>query len=392
MGSGQMSFLLLGVLPAHAAALRMSPTTAAPPQLPHRASVRCAAEVDAKPESPPKPPANCAYTELRYANYLDGNRPASAAELGIGNFLRQGATILEQAAETTGLKAKDPLRPPDVLGLSLSNEAVIEAEKRRVAAGGAVDAHPVSRTLYDIGCLLLDNLFDERPIQRFWFLEIIARIPYFSYVSMLHLYESFGWWRVPELRKVHNAEEWNELHHLLIMESLGGNALWSDRFLGYHVAFVYYWFLKAVYLCSPRIAYQFMELLEAHAVDTYSTFVKENRQRLSELPAPAVAASYYLEGDLYYFDDFQVSRTPGSRRPVCATLLDVFQNIVEDEGEHVKTMQACQDYARLGSVVISPHAPAEWREQRDRSAVEDDAARAERRELWKTWAAQVNNQ
>ena len=55
-------------------------------------------------------------------------------------------------------------------------------------------------------------------------------------------------------------------------------------------------------------------------------------------------------------------------------------------------VQACQDYARLGSVVISPHAPAEWREQRDRSAVEDDAARAERRELWKTWAAQVNNQ
>ena len=53
-----------------------------------------------------------------------------------------------------------------------------------------------------------------------------------------------------------------------------------------------------------------MELLEAHAVDTYSTFVKENRQRLSELPAPAVAASYYLEGDLYYFDDFQASTSP----------------------------------------------------------------------------------
>lgn len=31
---------------------------------------------------------------------------------------------------------------------------------------------------------------------------MIARIPYFSYVSMLHLYESFGWWRACELRKV----------------------------------------------------------------------------------------------------------------------------------------------------------------------------------------------
>lgn len=35
---------------------------------------------------------------------------------------------------------------------------------------------------------------------------------------MLHLYESFGWWRGVELRKIHNAEEYNELHHLLIME------------------------------------------------------------------------------------------------------------------------------------------------------------------------------
>ena len=54
--------------------------------------------------------------------------------------------------------------------------------------------------------------------------------------------------------------QWNELHHLLIMEQLGGNALWSDRFFGYHAAIVYYWALVAVYLCSPRIAYQFMEV------------------------------------------------------------------------------------------------------------------------------------
>ena len=31
----------------------------------------------------------------------------------------------------------------------------------------------------------------------------MARMPYFSYISMLHLYESLGWWRVgAELRKV----------------------------------------------------------------------------------------------------------------------------------------------------------------------------------------------
>ena len=48
-----------------------------------------------------------------------------------------------------------------------------------------------------------------------------------------------------------------------------------------------------------------MELLEAHAVDTYTTFLNENRKRLSQLPPPAVARSYYKTGDLYLFDDFQ---------------------------------------------------------------------------------------
>jgi len=43
--------------------------------------------------------------------------------------------------------------------------------------------------------LLLLRLTPLRPIQRFWFLEMVARMPYFSYITMLHLYESFGWWR-----------------------------------------------------------------------------------------------------------------------------------------------------------------------------------------------------
>ena len=50
---------------------------------------------------------------------------------------------------------------------------------------------------------MLDVIYDKRPIQRFWFLEVVARMPYFSYISMLHLYESLGWWRAgAELRRV----------------------------------------------------------------------------------------------------------------------------------------------------------------------------------------------
>ncbi len=36
-------------------------------------------------------------------------------------------------------------------------------------------------------------------------------------------------------------EEWNELHHSQIMEALGGDQLWIDRFAAQHAAIIYYW-------------------------------------------------------------------------------------------------------------------------------------------------------
>jgi ubiquinol oxidase len=39
-------------------------------------------------------------------------------------------------------------------------------------------------------------MYEGRPIQRFWLLETVARMPYFSYLSMLHLYETLGFWNI----------------------------------------------------------------------------------------------------------------------------------------------------------------------------------------------------
>lgn len=72
---------------------------------------------------------------------------------------------------------------------------------------------------------IVDFVYGNRSY-RFYVLETIARVPYFSYVSVLHLYETLGLWRKADLLKIHFAETWNELHHLLIMESLGGDRLW----------------------------------------------------------------------------------------------------------------------------------------------------------------------
>jgi len=76
------------------------------------------------------------------------------------------------------------------------------------------------------------------------------------------------------------------------------------------------------------------------------------------------------------FDDFQMN-IPGSRRPPCDTLLDVFENIRKDEEEHVKTMQACQEYATTGKPVVSAHF-------RDMTT--------KHRQEWKKWGDTINNQ
>jgi hypothetical protein len=52
-----------------------------------------------------------------------------------------------------------------------------------------------------------------------------------------------GWTNIHTGRAGAAAQEWNEMHHLQIMESLGGDSLWLDRFMAQHGAIVYYWVL-----------------------------------------------------------------------------------------------------------------------------------------------------
>ena len=280
------------------------------------------------------------------------NLPSSALDLAVRNFLRELPEMrkaltgkVESFCGPAGRCSDEAAALRSKLdALVLDNDAVWKREKEREKAGGGVSAPLVLLGPYYFLCFCLDVCFEKRPLARFWFLETVARMPYFSYVSMLHLYESLGWWRrSAETKRVHFAEEWNEFHHLLTMEALGGDQRWIDRFLAQHAAIVYYWILVLLWLLSPTLAYNFSELIEAHAVDTYGEFVDANREALAELPAPRVTRLYYNGPDLFLFDEFQTARPRGSRRPPCETLLDVFTNIADDEAEHVATMKQCQD-------------------------------------------------
>jgi ubiquinol oxidase len=297
------------------------------------------------------------------AIHRQATRPGSFAALALRNFHRELGGLVSDVllpkeprllrdpttGETHFARASDavPLDLPERYGFTLSVSAMEAWDEHHPAPGPTPAPAPV-RWLYETLVFFLDRLYDEtRPVERFWFLETVARMPYFAYATCLHLYETLGWWRAGELRRVHVGEEWNEAHHLLVVEAMGGDKRWRDRFLAQHAAVAYYWALVALYLLSPSWSYKFSEMLETHAVGTYRQFVAENEDALSRLPAPDVAVLYYKEGDLYLFDaegDVVRGAVGGQpRRPPCDTMLDVFKNILADELEHVKTMALCQD-------------------------------------------------
>ena len=136
----------------------------------------------------------------------------------------------------------------------------------------------------------------------------------------------------------------HQAHHLLIMESLGGDRAWSDRFVAQHSAIVYYAVLHLLWFMSPTLAYNFSELIEAHAVDTYAQFVDENEEILKLLPPPRVARLYYEgEDNRFLFEEFQTEHDPRERSTAVSSLYDVFVNIRDDEAEHVATMRGLQN-------------------------------------------------
>lgn len=167
---------------------------------------------------------------------------------------------------------------------------------------------------------------------------------------MLHVYETFGFWRrSSDMKRIHFAEELNEYRHLLIMESLGGDQKWWVRFVAQHSAVVYFFVLCILFAISPTLSYKFSEMLETHAVVTYTVFCENNEKLLKEIPPSKAAVEYYSLGSSDpFYAEFQTAalatghelRRPGEQM---RNLHDVFRAIAEDEGDHVSTMNACLD-------------------------------------------------
>ena len=74
----------------------------------------------------------------------------------------------------------------------------------------------INTTILDITIYILDFLYRGRDFQRFWVLEVIARAPYFAFISVLHFRESLGLRGEDHvyLMKEHFYQALNETEHL----------------------------------------------------------------------------------------------------------------------------------------------------------------------------------
>ena len=125
---------------------------------------------------------------------------------------------------------------------------------------------------------VLDLIYLGRDLQRFWVLEVIARSPYFAFLSVLHFKESLGLKNDTTmfLMKEHFYQAINETEHLKEMEKRGGDKYWVDRFFARHLVIIYYWIMVFYYLFSPTNAYDVNIKIEEHAYNTYSKYLIDN--------------------------------------------------------------------------------------------------------------------
>ena len=121
-----------------------------------------------------------------YEKTLD-SVPKSAFKMGVATIVKELRTAFLGESEE-GLSPEILENRAKIKQLKLSNDAIWARESKRPP----IKAPWVIKAPYLILCLLLDALFENSPIGRFYFLETVARMPYFSYITMLHTYETLG--------------------------------------------------------------------------------------------------------------------------------------------------------------------------------------------------------
>ena len=157
-------------------------------------------------------PYNNYNNNMNDERFQDYGPPTNIFSLGSQQFMRNLRAMFNEYSQDESNIQLSPRQielQEQLSTLTLNSTAIWERERAR----GPLIAPLIIKVPYLVLCFLLDVIFEGRnPFQRFFLLETVARMPYFSYITMLHLYETLGFWRrSADIKRIHFAEEVSEL-------------------------------------------------------------------------------------------------------------------------------------------------------------------------------------
>ena len=114
------------------------------------------------------------------------SRLSSGAALQLG----QGAPVRRPAAVASATVATPWLRHAPAVAISTDSPKELTRREmdERIFGFNKV----LIDTVYEVICFLYPVTGSDRDFARFYVLETVARVPYFAYLSVMHLRETFG--------------------------------------------------------------------------------------------------------------------------------------------------------------------------------------------------------
>lgn len=144
---------------------------------------------------------------------------------------------------------------------------------------------------------------NEPSYEKFKAVEVIARIPYHSWESVVYTLLTMFYSnekKAIELSKVSDfsriAQD-NETMHVVVLSQIvhkeHGNKFILHTLVPFLFSFFYFWAVYLLYFFSPRQALELNYMFEQHAFDQYSKFLELYGEELKKKPVESAFLQFY---------------------------------------------------------------------------------------------------
>jgi len=157
----------------------------------------------------------------------------------------------------------------------------------------------------------------EPSYLKFRAIEVIARVPYQSWSSVIYTLQTFCYTNekralaLSRAAQFSSAAEENETMHVIVVSHLARDeraGVIRHTVIPLLFAFMYFWFSYLLYLVRPRSSFELNYLFEDHAFEQYSRFLELSRDTLEKKPVQSAFLDWYGRSPANQFEFFRSVR------------------------------------------------------------------------------------